>query len=468
MKAKRLFFILSVCFVFFGCSSEETPEEPTTDTVNSWIEETMRRYYFWYDEIPDSKRLNSSAEPEAFFYSLLSRKDGKNNSSGEHYYYSSINKKSTGSKANMGEGNSFGFEFQAYNVSKLKKYALLVLYVLPSSPADKAGIKRGDWIFAINNADVPGTSSELISLLLDKSSSKTLKLGFADVNEGTITRSVDITSRPVTDNPVFTYRTIPLANGKNAAYLLYNHFTAGPGGDEDQTYNNKLRTAFSELKTKNPTDFILDLRYNGGGLVSSARLMATMLAPESALSDIFCKLTYNGKSNSYSNQTLYLDPDLIKQGTQGANLNIKRLYVITSTWTASASEAVINGLEPYVDELILIGAKTEGKNVGSVTFSDDKYEWELHPIVSTISNKKDFSDYSGGFEPTFPCVETYQDMFYELGDEREFMLKQVLNYINYQTPVEDGTKALRSSDTDKTLFYSSIERKSMNSVILNP
>ena len=75
--------------------------------------------------------------------------------------------------------------------------------------------------------------------------------------------------------------------------MVYNHFTSGPDGDKDETYNNELRQQFGAFKAEGVEEFVLDLRYNGGGLVTSAQILAELLAPESALGNTFCYLQYN-------------------------------------------------------------------------------------------------------------------------------------------------------------------------------
>ncbi|MDR0749978.1 MAG: hypothetical protein LBF62_10495 [Tannerellaceae bacterium] len=469
-RISSLLYTLFVFALFTRCSGETTiiDNPDTQDDVNHWIEQKMRDQYLWYDEMPERETLNFSLEPEQFFYSLLSKKDGKDRDGG-HQYYSTINQKDAASKSYLGDGYSFGFEFQYYKVTALNKYGLMVLYVLPASPASEAGLKRGDWIYTINDKPVTGNLAELTALL-DTSTPKTLKIGIAERFDWAISRTASITARTVTDNPVLVNKTISLDNGK-VGYLLYNHFTSGPKGVEDETFNNTLRGAFAQFKADNVSDFVLDLRFNGGGLVSCAQLLATMLAPQSALGDVFCHLTYNNK-NKDNKKTLYLDPARIKEGVPGANLNLSRLFIITSERTASASEMIINGLSPYKEmELILVGDSTEGKNVASVTIDADPYDWELHPIVSYLSNKNDFSNYAGGFFPTpgFVCDDSKQGDYYPLGEREEYILMHILNYIAYGNFAKSRSQTLRSAgETNLIPLYNSLERKKTNGAAILP
>lgn len=465
MNKKNIVYLLLPLFLV-ACSDDDpvTPDPPKEQTANDWIVETMRKEYLWNDDIPRDAKLDLSAEPTDFFYSLLSKKDGKDTQSG-HYYYSSINKKDKSTKSYLGDSYSYGFEFQYYYITNLKMYALQVLYVLPDSPADKAGLKRGEWIIQMNSNAVTDSGTELTQLLYP-TGSKSLTIGVGKRPSDTNPRKLSMKSAMVFDDPVLVNETILYGN-KRVGYLVYNHFTIGTDNDAgDETFDNSLRKAFAQFKEDNLDEFILDLRYNGGGYVTCAQLLATMLAPESTLhsgQEVFCKLTDNNNKYGY----YYFDQKLYSEGVgvRGANLNLKKLYVITSDRTASSSEAVINGLNPYMD-VIIVGEQTEGKNVGSRPFSSEKYDWEIHPIVSYISNSKGFSDYSKGFEPTFPCSESNQTEMADLGDPDEFILGEVLDYIVSGDQIQSKSTLLRSSDLMLEPLYNSLDRKKTHAVLL--
>lgn len=479
MISKKYGFLFLIVLLLAGCSIDgkddpkpdpEPEPEPTVSAENKWILETMRKNYLWYKEIPADSRLDLSSESDALFYSLLSKSDGKirKNSNGESYHapYSYIEKKSKSvSKSIDYEDNTYGFELiYTYLDQNRTTYAIIVLFVLPGSPADESGLERGDIILTVNGKAVSYTDSE-INALLSPSASASLTLEVAKRPDFNKLKEIKLTAKNhVTDNPVFTYKTIPF-EGKNIGYLLYNHFTADPEDNgQKERFNDSMRAAFAEMAKDNlPDEFILDLRYNGGGLVTCAQLLATMLVPASNLDGktVFCNLIDN-QEKSYP---IYFDPKLIKVGTYGANLNLSRLYVIVSDRTASASEAVINGLLPHMD-VIILGEQTEGKNVGSVAYEDNKYDWILHPIVSRISNSKNEGDYADGFSPDVYCHE-YEDMIeYDLGDEREYLLKGTLNYITTGVFPKTKISSLRSSGLDMKPLYNSLDRKKMSSVIL--
>lgn len=459
----RIFFSLFSIFliIFSGCVKDGTVKPSKEQTDNDWIVEEMRDYYLWNKQIPKDANLTFSSDAPDFFESLLSMEDGKTRTNGNgqsyHYFYSAINKKSASTKGYMGDGYSFGFEYQYYYITNLEKYALQVLYVLPNSPAALGGIKRGNWVLTINGRAVPSTSTDLLDLL-DTSSPVNVTFGVGKAPNDSDPTTIRITAGEVTDDPVLVHKTIE-HNRKRIGYLVYNHFTDGDNG----VFNDSMRAAFKQFANETLDEFILDLRYNSGGLVSCAQLLGTMLAPSDAVSSkkIFCSLTNNKNVAS----DLTFRSDLI--GNKGANIDLKRLYVITSDRTASASEAIINGLNPFMD-IIIVGEQTEGKNVGSVTYEDDRFDWELHPIVSKISNSVGFSDYANGFPPTpgFECDEAKAPEMFELGDKQEYILGKVLDYIANGTPVSKSSTFRSSDDLQLEPLYNSLDRKTVNSVIL--
>jgi len=459
MKRKHVFFLSGIITLFFvSCKDNDRIDDYTNEeTANQWIENTMRENYYWYGDIPLSQNLNFQSESDVFFHSLLSSKDGKDSEQLGHYYYSTIEKKTSSLKSSS-NGLSFGFEYQAYYSQQTDRYALLVLYTLPDSPASRSELKRGDWIHTINDSPISSKWSEQLN-------TNSLKLGVSESFNESTSKNIILNAESVFDNPILL-DSVYIYNNKRIGYLIYNHFTQGANKNDtkDETYNNLLRKSFAQLSTKTPEDFILDLRYNSGGQISSAQLLATMLAPFSALGDIFCKINYSDKKAS-KDYSLTLDQAYMRQGVAGENLNLKRLFVITSHRTASASEAVINGLKPFLgDKLIVVGERTEGKNVGSLTYTNSKFEWELHPIICKISNKSGFSDYENGFAPNVNASEPNTNL-YPLGDTREYLLNTVLNIIAGQST--DNVRSSSATDDNLIKVGSSLDNKKTNGVILS-
>ena len=301
----------------------------------------------------------------------------------------------------------------------------------------------------------------------DKKNTFTINKWSANQKKFIFDRTVTIeAAQPLEVNPVFLATTINRA-GKKVGYLAYNSFKAGlSNNDNDKTYDNLLRE-LSGSTFNGVNEFVLDLRYNGGGLLTSTQLLCGILGPVGVLSDKkFGYLEYNDKSTAYFSAGS-------KEGN-GTNLNLSRLFVLVSAYTASASEAVINLLTPYM-EVVVIGRTTEGKNMGSNTFTSDDKVWEIHPITSKIFNSKGKSDYANGLAPTIMKGDVFdydnegyvtpQEYLYDLGDPNERLLKIALEEI-------DGLRG-RSSYTVGTSTRtfiegeSSLNRKAYNSVIID-
>ncbi|MDL2245970.1 peptidase S41, partial [Parabacteroides sp. OttesenSCG-928-J18] len=227
---------------------------------------------------------------------------------------------------------------------------------------------------------------------------------------------------------------------------------------------NEMKSIFKNFKSEGVNEFVLDLRYNGGGLVSCAQTLASCLAPSDIIKDsknYFCIMKNNGKSTAKASNSYY--PFNSSLTSSNLNLTKKRLYVLTGRWSASSSEAVINALKPFMD-VILIGEQTLGKAVGSILFGDgdegDKYDWIMHPIVMSICNHDgDYAYSQKGFTPDvlndeygLPFVK-----FCQLGDTNETLLSTALALIAGQTL---SAPALRSSASMPTLepVYSSVGR----------
>lgn len=443
----------------------------TDKEVNEWIEETMRNNYLWYDEIPDDAKMNYYTAPETFFTSLLSLKDGKD-MNGAHHYFSTIEKKEETTKAGSNVNSTYGFEYALGNgisYSSRKINAAWVLYVLPDSPASEAGLKRGDWIVGVNS-DTPNITD---FTELSSGAAVTLSLGKYSEEEGGLVpdRKIQIAAaRDVEDTP-FLLDTVYTQYGKRIGYLVYTHFSAARDDNDtkDVTYNTRMKDLFTRFKSQGVEEFVLDLRFNGGGLLTCAQLLSSLLAPSDALGKPFCTTVSNTVRNQRK-EYLFLKPDEVRSN----NLNLKRLYVLTGQQTASSSEAVINCLIPYMGRanIRLIGMKTLGKTVGSETFgTEDEYGYLLHPITLRIYNAQGKADYENGFAPDEEIKETtFGNTLYPLGDEREYLLGTALSLIRGRSSFAASPAVTKgAAEAPPVRFtYNSLDRKIRNSIIVPP
>lgn len=459
MKAKHILtFILGAIFLpiyLSSCGEDRWAGYAEQTKTDRWIYDTMQVHYYWSEEMLEYDKANFFQEPFAFFKSLLSKEDGKNGTP-----YSTIDSLHTSTRSIPYADYSYGMEFGLSQISG-SEYGALIYYVIEGSPAHDAGLKRGDWIVQMNGE--PITRNNFTALL--GGGQMELTVGHYDNEQNTIVSNENKVllpaARSIDDNPVH-YKNIYQAGDKRIGYLVYNHFTAGPtNGNND--YNRDLLEASNYFANAQVNEFILDLRYNNGGLVSCAQLLATILAPASALDKPFAYLRYN--SNSYPQEVgLMLNSNLLQGGN---NLNLNRLYVLTSAATASASEMIINCLKPYM-EVIVVGDKTEGKNVGSVTFNNEELQLSMKPIVCKVFNTNYESDYADGFQADVVQREASNlAHFLPLGDANELLLNTALNLIVNGGETEEKEEVSATRSSNPSLILQSIDRRKTNGVVIS-
>lgn len=452
MKARNLLIVLAGLLVmplyFGGCAVDRWEAYAGQTRTDRWIDDTMRVWYYWKQDIPHTNDLNYFSPPFEFFASVLSEQDGKDGQP-----FSTID--SLDAPATRGVPSTdygYGFQYTTNHVedNDTALYARL-LYVSPDSPAGEAGLERGDWILEMDGEPITENNYSR----LNGGEGITLTVGYYDAAQDTILAYAEpqtlAPARTFYDNPVH-YRNVYVSGSKRVGYLVYNHFTGGLT-ESSTEYDDDLREAFSYFATEQVNEFVLDLRYNNGGQLSCASLLCAMLAPSSALGQTLAYLEFN---ESIGEQEMVFDESLI-QG--GANLNLSRLYVLTSTETASASEMLINCLKPYM-EVVLVGGTTVGKNVASRAFVNEELMLDMRPIVCKLYNADRESEYAEGFTADV-SVDENGDMarFLPFGNPDELMLYTALNLIN---GTQSGTQQAAAQTV--TVKYNSVARKASQAV----
>ncbi|MEJ0031335.1 MAG: hypothetical protein WDO15_13590 [Bacteroidota bacterium] len=143
-------------------------------------------------------------------------------------------------------------------------------------------------------------------------------------------------------------------------------------------------------------------------------------------------------------------------------LRDNRVYILTGSRTASASELIINGLKPFMD-VYLVGGTTIGKNVGSITIYDENdpdNKWGMQPIVVKLFNSQGQSDYSNGFTPQIPDDDNSLYL-YPLGDPRETLLNKTITQI---TGIVQPSREIKTEKAGE-LLYHSLDQKKRSGVV---
>jgi len=306
-------------------------------------------------------------------------------------------------------------------------------YVEPNSPASEAGLERGDMFYKINNQDL--TINNYSTLLNQDTYTITFGQLNNDLSISPISPSVSLTSVVLQTNPIHLSKVIE-HEGKKIGYLMYKSFI--------DDYNNELEAIFADFKSQGINDLVLDLRYNGGGAVSTAILLSSMIAPSSAIGDVFINTVYNDVLDEHYRSQYPNEQDLFTSRLQqnSNNLNLDRLVVLTTYKTASASEMVMYGLSPHMT-VYHIGEQTHGKYYASATiYDEDEFgNWAMQPIIVREENKDNSIDYRQGLLPDYPRTD-FKDAsdFYQLGDPREDFLALALEYLTGVKPTGASLK----------------------------
>ena len=452
MKSLQYTLWTLLLIVSTSCGEDRTGEFYALIEDRMWIEEVMRENYLWAEDMPVIEKEDDYFQAPATFFKNMLSKNALNGKGDKYSYMEEITVKSDKEARSLtiDRTSTYGMEFVlSSDPTGTTAHTLArVLYVLPNSPAQKAGIERGDWISAINEERITTDNYQqliqggIISLTRSQIINTENGLGWQVKDVINVDASISMEVNPFLVNKILE------VDGQKIAYLVYNEFATGPNNEgTESVYDEQMKQIFAQFKTQSPDAFILDLRYNNGGFLQCAQALGSLLAPSTAMGKDFFSMTYNSQANPqiirYPFDTQYAD----------ANLNLNKIYILTGKYTASASEVIINGLIPYMgaENVILVGTKTEGKNVAMKSFKNEIHGLILHPVIAYISNANNEGDYSEGFQPTYQLDENSINTWYPLGSPEEYLLKNTLSLITTGTLSDESTtdngesKTIRSS-----------------------
>ncbi len=387
--------------------------------INQWTFDLMSQYYLWNENIPELL-LDHSIDYDKFLTSILdgvAENDDANHDDGvwengqRVSYYSNIQSNAPLSRAAGEAYNNAGLALQAtiLGPNDDDPCGFTVMFVTPGTSAAEAGVRRGDFITKVNNVNVtPDNYQQLGNSLL--AGNVTVDLNSVKFNNGvaTITNrvaSVKIGKSSYIDPAIYKSSVVTAKNGKKVGYLLYMNFHTD--------YDAELLEIFNKFKAEGVSELVIDLRYNNGGHVLSSTVLGTLVAGQSHKGQVYLRTTYNSARTAAGEEGVYTigeaaNPempngyDMIAQAVN-SSLNLKRVYVIGTKATASASELLINGLRGLDIDVKLIGTTTQGKNCGMEGWQKraGNYTFILYPITFYCENAKGFRDYAEGFKPDF-------------------------------------------------------------------
>ena len=372
--------------------AQSGPRNCTRTSQNLFVRDVLDEYYLWYRELPRVNPANY-ASPEAYLEAVRYRPLDST--------FSYITSRAE-NDAFYGESQFVGFGFS----TQTTETELNVLQVFADSPASEAGMARGDRIFEINGRTVAdlvraGTIGSAFG-----ASEEGVSSAVAVRSRQGVERRFTMTKRVVTIPTVSLTRTFQV-DGRTVGYLLFRNFVTPSYAALDE--------AFAALREARATEVVIDLRYNGGGLVDVAVHLGSLVGGTFTQGRVFAEYQHNDR-NTALNETLRFE-------SPPQALGLSRLVVITTRSSASASELVINSLRPHLP-VVVIGDATYGKPVGQYSF--DFCDKVLAPVSFSLVNADGQGDFFGGIAPT--CVAA-DDIEHDLGAADEASLGEALYYI---------------------------------------
>lgn len=463
--------LLLLAFLVVSCEKENSSTiSPTTnDGINYFIWKGLNAYYLWQKEVPElaDNRFGNFDELYAYFRNFSSP---ENVFESLRYQPNIVDRFSVIVEDYVALENSFqgitlnsGMEFGLVRyVNSPSQVFGYVRYVIPNSDAASKGIIRGMIFNSVNGTQL--TDTNFGGLLFGDNANFTI--GFADYNNGNPTSNgttISLTKSQVSENPI-AISSVIVQGGKKIGYLLYNQFA--------NSYDTQLNAAFAYFKSENIDELIVDLRYNGGGSVQTAVYLGSMITGQFN-GELYSKQVWNDKVQAVfsADRFEYRFTDKIRNVNSSGvviaeeninSLGLSKVYFIVTSSSASASELVINSLSSYID-VYLIGTKTIGKQVGSITLYDSDnllkngpnmsqdHRYAMQPIVFEISNVNN-TNYPNGLIPgsTLPGVQLQENFgnLGRLGTTSDPLLNRALTFVT--------TGAKSSNDLKNEIFHEEI------------
>ena len=383
------------------------PASCNTSGKNLYVRDRMTDIYFWYREIPNLNPVSFDS-PEAYLDAIRFRPIDST--------YSYI----TDRAANA----AFYSDSQFIGIGLSTSIAggeMRVLQVFPDSPAEEARLARGHVIVSINGRSVADlmATGEIDSAFGPSEIGVRTAIVFRD--QAGARTEVTVTKRLVTIPTVSLTRVYDVG-GRKVGYVFFRNFV--------QPSVAALDTAFDTLVAAGVTELVLDLRYNGGGLINVAQHLASLIGGLRTEGQPMAEYFHNDK-NAFRNRTIRFE-------SKPNALRLDRLVVITTRTSASASELVINSLRPFMP-VVIVGDRTYGKPVG-------QYQYEfcdkvLAPVSFTLRNAQGQGDFFDGFAPDCAAPD---DVSHQLGDVVEASLREALTLIHTGSCSAASTVARRS------------------------
>lgn len=429
---KLLYIPLFASFILFSSCFEDLDDtiSPASNLeIQDFIYRGLNFFYLYKADTPELANnafgsdnakndfLSSFDTPEALFNFLKSDQDRFSILVDDY-----IELENALSGVSLNNGMEFGLIRYPDESGNVFGY---VRYILPNTDAANEGLERGDIFNTIDGQQINETNFQ--SLL----EPDTYTIGLATFDGTTITPTginVELTKTEYTENPVHIVRTFTI-EGEKVGYLMYNGFT--------RDFDPELNQAFAQFKSEGIQHLVLDLRYNGGGSVETAVDLSAMITGQFNGQTFYTEQWNDDRQSEYASPGLFNNQ--ISTGELINSLNLDKVYILTSSRSASASELVINGLDPYIN-VVQVGDTTTGKFQASFLLYDapapnfsrnqanPNHTYAMLPLVFKTANANGNTDFIDGLVPDIALREDYANLG-QLGDVNEPLLAEALEDI---------------------------------------
>jgi C-terminal peptidase prc len=400
MRFPSLTISVAIAVVLTGCggggSSAPIAASPvdscSVQGQNQFVFDLMNDIYFWIDDVPAVVNAgfdSPDAVLEAFRFEPLDRFSGLRDLEENTAFFSDS------------QFIGVGLSYRVLDGDRVR-----LTQVFSDGAAAAAGLARGDELIAIDGRAVSDllASDELGTAFGANEIGVTVTVDYRDQAGSTL--QVQLTKALVTIETVTLTTEFDVA-GRPVGYLVFRNFV--------QPSFAALEAAFAQLNAAGVESLILDLRYNGGGLIDVAQQLASLIGGTTTNGQLFARRVHNAANVSRNVDSFFT--------TEANALGVTDVVVITSGATASASELVINALTPFVP-VTIVGETSFGKPVGSYQFEFcDKV---AVPIAFANVNAEGSGDFYDGFAPDCAAAD---DLDRALGDPAEASLAEALNVV---------------------------------------
>jgi C-terminal processing protease CtpA/Prc len=438
--------------------------------LRSWTNDT----YLWYSEVDDNNPLPFTVA--AYFNQLKTNERTASGTFKDNFHFSQSTE-DYNQRTQSGITSGYGISWEFVSASSPRR--LIVRFTEPNSPAAIASVIRGYELKSIDGIDFVNASDEaevdqINAALFPSDPGQTFNFVFSDESKNDVL-DINLTSQNIELQTVQNVKVISTDAGQ-MGYMQFNSFI--------RTGQQNLIDGFQQFVDQGITELVIDLRYNGGGLLAMASQVAYMVAGSAQTNNqTFETLQFNDKYpnvDPVTGNTLRPTPFYTREinwtTSQFINdrplptVNLTRVFILATENTCSASEAVINGLRGIDVEVVLIGSTTCGKPYGF--YPTDNCSTTYFTIQFQGVNAKGFGEYSEGFLPVtspefndqLPGCTVTDDFTQILGNESEALLAAAIGYAETGVCTTQNKPANKSVNND-SLHKSGIAIKTPNTIL---